>query len=342
MKKMSQNIFDYATSELSQDAFISLMVSWYDNTEDSILKKLSIDFITQLYDGYNDLFLNNELPILEITSIKIIQQHHKIDVYFEVTDKNGDIIPFIIEDKTWTEPHSNQLQRYNDKIKSHSIKIFFKTGHLTEKDQKLTYEAQYMILDAKWIYDFLKPYINKTSNVILHNFFDYLTREFYNKLYTESGNKKTLHDWDCNDLKEGFVQYELIKSIKNIILKPNENLIRYTKNGKLWDTWWTFLNIEKKTQFFIKIKRIGKKGNESYRLRLIEYSTSTDKQMNSEICGNIITSLSDTDIKLTKNPRFKAKETEIAYLEMCDGELEKYADDFAIFIQKFIEKSNGI
>ena len=28
-KKMSQNIFQYATSELSQDAFISLIIAWF-------------------------------------------------------------------------------------------------------------------------------------------------------------------------------------------------------------------------------------------------------------------------------------------------------------------------
>jgi len=338
---MSQNIFDYATSELSQDAFISLMVSWFDSTE-NILQQIAIDFITQLYNGYNKLYSDERVPLLEIESIKIRQQHHKIDVYFEVTTKNAQVVPFIIEDKTWTEPHSNQLQRYNEKIKSPSIKIFFKTGHLTEKDEKLTSEAKYMIINTKWIYDFLKPYKSKTTNTILHDFFDYLEKNFYTKLYTKIGNAKTLKDWNYDDLSEGFVQYTVIKSIKNKVLDPSDNLIRYTKNGKLWDTWWTFLKIENKTQFFIKIKKIGKKGEENYRLRFIEYSTSVNKNINYEILKDIIISLPKSNVKPTKSPRYNAKETELGYLEMESNTLEQSVNDISTVIQKFIEKLNGI
>jgi len=338
--KMSQNIFDYATSELSQDAFISLMVSWFDSTEDT-LHQLSVAFITKLYSEYHKLYFE-AVPSFEIESIKIIQQHHKIDVYFEVINKNTKMVPFIIEDKTWTEPHSNQLQRYNEKIKGPSVKIFFKTGHLTEKDEKLTSDAEYMIINTKWIYDFLKPYTSKTSNIILQDFFDYLEKNFYTKLYTKTGNAKTLKDWNYDDLSEGFVQYEVIKSIKNKMLDPNDNLIRYTKNGNLWDTWWTFLKIENQTQFFIKMKKIGKKGEESYRLRFIEYATSVNKNINYEILKDIIISLHKSNVKPTKNPRYNAKETELGYLEMENNTLEQSVNDISIVIQKFIEKLNGI
>lgn len=339
--KMSQNIFDYATSELSQDAFISLMVCWFYN-DDENLQRISIDFITKLYDEYNLNYLASKLPILKIESVKLIQQHYKIDVYFEVTTTEGIEIPFIIEDKTWTEPHSNQLQNYAKKIKDPSIKIFFKTGHITEKDKKLTNDtelnkdgtpkAQYMIIDTKWIYDFLCTYKNEITDVIFISYLNYLKREFYNKLYTSSGRKKTLIDWIASDLKEGFVQYELIKTIKDNINNPSQNFIKFTKNGKRWDTWWTFLPRKDETQFFVKITNIKKK----YRIRLIEYSTSNNKNINWKICNEIIISLSNNNIESTPKPRYKAKETEIAYLEIMDDELKKYANNFAKFIQIFI------
>ena len=49
--KMSQNIFNYATSELSQDAFISLLVAWFDG-EDKKLQEISKDFINSVYNEY--------------------------------------------------------------------------------------------------------------------------------------------------------------------------------------------------------------------------------------------------------------------------------------------------
>ena len=115
-------------------------------------------------------------------------------------------------------------------------------------------------------------------------------------------------------------------------------MIKYTKNGKLWDTWWTFLKIENKTQFFIKMKKIGKKGEESYRLRFIEYSTSGNKNINYEILKGIIISLPKSNVKLTKKPRFNAKETELGYLEMENNTLEQSVNDISIVIQKFIEE----
>jgi hypothetical protein len=344
LSKMSQNIFDYATSELSQDAFISLMVSWFDSSDES-LKQISKDFITKIFNEYNTNYLSSQLHNLEIKSVKLRQQHYKIDVFFEVTTDKGDIIPFIIEDKTWTEPHSDQLQKYAKKIKKPSIKIFFKTGHVTEKDIKLTNDnevnsdgtakAQYMILDIKWIYDFLSIYKNNITDVIFTSYFDYLKRNFYDKLYIDSGRKKTLIDWTASDLKEGFVQYELIKAIKANIDNPSQNFISFTKNGKRWDTWWTFLKKDD-TQFFVKVKQIGKT---SHRIRLIEYSTSDNKHQHWEICKKIINSLSDTLIQVTDKPRHRAKETEIAYIEIMDDKLEKYAKSFASFIQEFINKN---
>ena len=36
MEKVSTNLFDYATSELSQDAFICWLVSWINHKEENL------------------------------------------------------------------------------------------------------------------------------------------------------------------------------------------------------------------------------------------------------------------------------------------------------------------
>ena len=262
-KKMSQNIFQYATSELSQDAFISLIIAWFDS-ENKDLKKISEDFINALYNEY---FGSDR--VLEIAGIEIKQQHYKIDVYFEVTCKNGEKIPFIIEDKIWTEPHSNQLARYVTKVaerlgmvknEEKIVKIFYKTGHVTEKDiydtgnktfknkvLENTYREsvpyQYKIMDTKWMWKFMSSH--KVDHYIFNDYFEFLEEDFYRKMYDEdTGKKKGLQDWEYDDLKEGFVQYAVIEQIKSNLLKQgvanDKNRIRYTRNGKMWNTWWTF------------------------------------------------------------------------------------------------------
>jgi len=190
-QNMSQNIFNYATSELSQDAFLSLLIAWFDSG-DSKLEQISKDFINSLYNEY---FKSN--IVLDIESIKLIQQYFKIDVYFEITEKNGNVIPFIIEDKTWTESHSGQLKRYVDKVASKNIakdkivKIFFKTGHITEKDkfdtQNIYYSNNseqdayyknvpyyYKILDVQWMWKFISKY--QIDNVIFNQYVDFIQK----------------------------------------------------------------------------------------------------------------------------------------------------------------------
>lgn len=371
----SQNIFDYATSELSQDAFISLLVAWF-NSKEKELQEISKNFINSLYNEY----YNSEI-VLEITSIiKIKPQHFKIDVYFEVEDKNIGTIPFIIEDKTWTEPHSNQLNEYVKKIvkaKSKSknekkfdadkiVKIYFKTGHITEKDLSDTTGAKYKILDCHWIYNFLISYKNNINNATYIDYLDYLERNFYLKLYNMSnGKKRTLDDWKVKDtkyvldlqkdpqyaiylkthpqypidlkediqfkidLKEGFNQYAIIEEIKKNIKTQKENYICYTKNGKIWNTWWTFYEKKEQYKLFIKIVKIEK----VYKIRLIEYTTNpkitpNDKKKslteNIDICKNILGN--DTIIEYCKKANYQiksgktkgklVKESEIASLSL--------------------------
>jgi len=379
--KLSQNIFDYATSELSQDAFISLLVAWFDSKEEE-LRDISRNFISSLYTKYFNK--SEKLVFTKMNGIKLIQQHYKIDVFFELI-YNGEKISFIIEDKTWTEPHSDQLSRYVQKVSNHNltrllaklknlqwsqsskhltlkdfnyqwiefckkskeeiVKIFFKTGHITEKDKAETEKADYKIINVGWIYNFLNQY--EIDNIIFNNYKDYLEKNFYEKLYKDN-KKKELKDWTFQDVNNGFVQYEIIKEIKNNVNINNTTHIRcinFTRNGKLWDTWWSFYNDG--FSLFVKIKRIGT----SYRIRLIKYSqskvASVDKQSNledfSSYIDNFLELNKDTSIQKTKKPRYKAREIELAFLEFDNNiTLENSVKEFSHFIEFFIEKIMNI
>ena len=118
------NIFDYATSELSQDAFLCYMLAFGK-------EKYKKDFPNEYIAAH--MFLEkcgidkNE----EILSIQ--RQVYNIDVL--ITTKNHILI---IEDKTYTNEHDDQIIRYVRNMRSYNEKItsdkkikvcYFKTGN---------------------------------------------------------------------------------------------------------------------------------------------------------------------------------------------------------------------
>ena len=98
---MKPNIFNYAKSELTNDAIICWMLDWT-NSEHEIYKNLSQDMIR--------LFTKNK--DLDVEYVNIKKQYKNIDVLVEVND--SEVI--VIEDKVKTSSHSNQLERYKDTI----------------------------------------------------------------------------------------------------------------------------------------------------------------------------------------------------------------------------------
>ena len=102
---MKPNIFDIATKELSQDAFITWLLAFADNDNQQYDKELNLcakEFVSMLIKkqipNFND-------PIL---TVEAGRQWENIDVWAEV---NGKYL-IIIEDKTISSEHSNQLERY--------------------------------------------------------------------------------------------------------------------------------------------------------------------------------------------------------------------------------------
>lgn len=98
---MKPNLFTHATSELSQDAFILWLLEWADSecaTEDKALHETAQEFVR--------LLLNNKDLIIKSVNTK--RQKNHIDVFAIINEKYA----IIIEDKTDTSEHNNQLERY--------------------------------------------------------------------------------------------------------------------------------------------------------------------------------------------------------------------------------------
>ncbi len=134
------NLFHYATSELSQDAFICWLAAWADpkfnSAENSALHQAGTDFIRSM------LAKKDGCDVAIIKAVKVSRQVGKLDVLIEINKLDPDApgeLAILIEDKTHTFDHSNQLNRYYDEVaKTYAIDkmipLYFKTGYQSRFD----------------------------------------------------------------------------------------------------------------------------------------------------------------------------------------------------------------
>jgi hypothetical protein len=119
------NLFHYATSELSQDAFLAWLLSWSDQCcrdADPALHGLGIAFLSAIFAKCGQKL---DLP----TAVKVHRQFNAVDVLALVRESHA----VLIEDKTDTAEHSNQLARYMAQIQRRFpdrtiLPIYLKTG----------------------------------------------------------------------------------------------------------------------------------------------------------------------------------------------------------------------
>lgn len=120
------NLFSYATSELSQDAFICWLLEWASpvfKSTDEALHQCALKFVSSLFEKHK-----KKLPI-QIEEIRVRKQDKNIDVSCVINNTYF----ILIEDKTGTKNHSNQLARYLEDVKSRGFEeeniltIYFKT-----------------------------------------------------------------------------------------------------------------------------------------------------------------------------------------------------------------------
>lgn len=170
---MKPNIFKYATSELSQDAVICWMLEWA-NSESKVMKDFSYDFIKEILNlhKYNSKDLN------DLVEVKIAKQYNNIDIFVLLCFKDGSMLPLIIEDKTYTTEHSNQLKRYYELIqkeyKEKPLGIYYKSGFIYDNEKEKVEDKEYKIFNRVMMINLMKQYINKIESDIFKNYYDYL------------------------------------------------------------------------------------------------------------------------------------------------------------------------
>lgn len=221
------NIFSYATSELSQDAMFAWLMQWADpsyKNEDHSLYHIANDFVKMLI-GTNSYAVN---------TIEVGRQWKNIDLWAEINDDAF----LIIEDKTNTSIHDNQLERYKEFVeneykgkRNRLYYVYLKTGNEPLSVLKEIEKKGYKTISRLDIINCLNHY--NGNNSFLLNYIEHLKR-IENE--TQSFRKLPVDEWGWYAW-QGF--YKELESRLNLTSWD------YVANpaGGFLGAWWHFTPI---------------------------------------------------------------------------------------------------
>ena len=166
------NLFAFATSELSQDAFFAWLLAWADKSNAGTrMNECGRQF-------FNALILNDCGKSLSAEcEVKVSRQYKNIDVFCRI----GDDKAVIIEDKIGTSEHSDQLNRYRQAIVDEGfapdnvICVYLKTRD--QSNLSAVEKAGYKVIGRKDLLDFFHSQQMQDvvkANDILRDFVDNL------------------------------------------------------------------------------------------------------------------------------------------------------------------------
>lgn len=206
---MINNLFDFATGELSQDAIICWCINWFNDSYNVRLQQMAKEILV------------NITGISDIKSVSIHQQFHKIDILLMINEE----IPVIIEDKIFTSEHDDQINRYVKKIRELVARdgyleienkkyivnvekirtVYWKTGHHYDDDKVVIADR---VLGGEDVLALLKPYYGDSE--ILKDYINKLCEDMewyekHKKYWEYDGDKRESH-WDLNVSKHQIAQ----------------------------------------------------------------------------------------------------------------------------------------
>ena len=213
---MKNNLFYYATSELSQDAFICWALNWF-NIEPEDAKTGSLH---QMASDILGLLGADQLE--KESKIIIKRQYCKIDVLVIMQNSHR---AYIIEDKTFTSEHDDQIQVYKgtiDNLKDEDISklglsggpklqvhtVYFKTGFFYDYDKRVKADR---VIHSDDLLSVLRKYCGISE--ILDDYYDNLVR--LNNWYSVHGDF-TGTDPETNTMyvmQDQIAQYQLMRFI---------------------------------------------------------------------------------------------------------------------------------
>lgn len=221
------NIFDFATGELSQDAFICWFFNWFNEGDNPRLKQLVCNFC------------NDKLGVSNVTSVdlhrqfssKVEKDNKKFSVKIDVLIILNKEIAVIVEDKTFTSEHDDQILRYKEGLeilqnqdkenklriekKSYSISkivcVYWKTGFFYDYDKRVNADK---VVNSEDLIELLKDYRNE--NQIIDMYVQNLTNneewyEKHKKYWDRADENEEESVWNTNLRNYQIAQYTLMR-----------------------------------------------------------------------------------------------------------------------------------
>lgn len=165
------NLFEYATSELSQDAILCWLAAWAAPEaaeEDEALHSLGVQFVNLLFEAHGQ-----KAP--SISSLKAETQHQNIDILLQINATYA----VCIEDKAGSVEHSDQLTRYLETLEEEGfareniIPIYVQTYE--QCSYQAVREQGYAPISRGALLELLRPYAESPiANVIVRDFHEHL------------------------------------------------------------------------------------------------------------------------------------------------------------------------
>lgn len=188
-----KNIFDFATKELSQDAFLMWLFENHECENESV-RQCAYGLLNE-FSGLNmrvgdieNLRTYSQYPCKPISGKK---KRGKMDVLIRFVYQ-GEVYLTVIEDKTFSSQHDNQLLRYNgtlyaedtmkrfDVTAEHIHKVFYKTDIEDALDKKACQKAGWKVYFLEDIYTLLHRFIpdgHDTGSDILNDYIAYISSQ---------------------------------------------------------------------------------------------------------------------------------------------------------------------
>lgn len=256
-KPKTNNLFNFATSELSQDAFFCWSLNWLAVKEDT----------DNPYYKYGkamlDLFLGeNKKDIYK--EVKVLKQFNRIDVLVLFKDNQDNQYALIIEDKTNTSEHNEQIENYKNQLNDALSKdenigyknlpgnqiytAYVKTGIMYTDDLDMKNKVNTTInLDKLFKFlDLFHELSNQTISTINSNiyldYYEYLhgINDFQNEIINNFKKNQYVENYESthtelgykNIFQDPYAQYYFLKKIF-VECDKNRNSSESPKNDEI-------------------------------------------------------------------------------------------------------------
>ena len=189
-----KNLFDYATKELSQDAFLIWL---FENYEDEKIGHIAKELLASMINLYEN---GNTKPD-DITDIQTHAQAEKIDIVVDFKLK-GQVAILCIEDKTNSNEH-DQLKRYKEIVNGwnkgefkdrKSFFIYYKTHDIDDCEEDRIKDANWKNFTFEKINEFWNKYQND-ENILISMYAKHVVQRFADSRNTTLPKENNIDQW---------------------------------------------------------------------------------------------------------------------------------------------------